>query len=90
MKKAPGKKVAPKKRIRYRIGQVVWCPQLEGVVILGILDRKRYLTDLLVSDHFGDRYWIDSDDLRPWPNAKFMRPTPADRFRRLVSTRRSN
>jgi len=83
-------KRARMKRPKLRIGQVVWCPQLEGVVIVGILSRKDYLTNLLVSDHFGDRYWIDSADLRPWPEARFKPPMIADRFRRLVSCRRSN
>jgi hypothetical protein len=77
----------PAKKPKPRIGQIAYCPQLGGIVILGILSRKYYVTDLLVTDHFNDRYWISSADLEPWPES-YALPTLADRFRRLSTMRR--
>jgi hypothetical protein len=81
------KKTARKPKPRLR--QVAYCPQLGGIVILGILSRRHYQTNLLVTDHFNDRYWISSDDLEPWPE-NYELPTKADRFRRLTTVRRAN
>jgi hypothetical protein len=77
------------KRIKVWIGQVAYCPRLGGIVILGILDQKYYVTNLLVTDHFNDRYYISSDDLEPWPE-HYERPTLSDRFGRLATVRRAD
>jgi hypothetical protein len=85
VKKAPAKKVAPKKRIRYRIGQVAWCPQLGGFVILGIRRRKEYRNNLLVATYEDDRFWIDQDIIQQWPSARQKAATVAERFSRLLT-----
>jgi hypothetical protein len=74
------------KPARYKIGQIVWTPDLGPTVVLGVRSRKEYRLNLLVADRHDDRYWIDSDWIREYPHTERQRLSAvAERFKRLVT-----
>ena len=74
--------MSTKARRQYRIGQYATCPEIGGFVVIGVLERRSYLTNLLVENGFGARFWIDQDIIRP---TKSLPRDQGERLRRLMT-----
>jgi hypothetical protein len=80
----PAKAKRKKKRMKLRLGQLVWCRQLGNVTVTGVLDHNLYRRSALVVNRHNDDFFVEPEILQP-PKAYDRSPlTPNDQFKKLL------